>query len=211
MSMRPPGPTGDAPLMMRREVTCFSHKAKRGLCCQPGKPLRGIRLKREQTMLGTDHHIVSLIAILNARDDMNRLARELGCRTRAGSRGGGLGGTTGRLGLLRRCRRARACRSSSLTPFLRPSWGQLCRGSCASASQRCSVLASMPRRVVAWATETKDMWNLLSCEAWNKNESQPGALPGKLPRMLLETGLRKIPRRTLRKTPGKSPGKARCL
>ncbi len=36
---------------------------------------------------------------------MNWLARGLGCRTRAGSRGGGLGGTTGRLGLLGRSRR----------------------------------------------------------------------------------------------------------
>jgi hypothetical protein len=46
-------------------------------------------------------------------------------------------------------------RCSLLTPFLRPSWEWLCRGSCASASQRRSVLASMPRRLVAWVTETK--------------------------------------------------------
>src|SRR5713101_8573191 len=105
MPMGAPGASGDAPLMMRRETTPLSHKAKRGLLCHPGKPLGGIWLKREQALLGTDHHIVSLISILNARDDMNRLARELGCRTRAGSRGGGLGGTTGRLGLLGRSRR----------------------------------------------------------------------------------------------------------
>src|SRR6266567_1582091 len=105
LPMGAPGASLDAPLMMRRETTLLSHKAKRGLRCHPGKPLGGIWLKREQTMLGTDHHIVSLIAILNVRDDMNRLARELGCRTRAGSREGGLGGTTGRLGLLGRSRR----------------------------------------------------------------------------------------------------------
>src|SRR5260370_3424418 len=105
MAMGAAGASGDAPLMMRRETTPLSHKAKRGLLCHPGKPLGGIWLKREQAMLGTDHHIVSLIAILNARDDMNRLARQLGCRTRAGSRGGGLGGMTGRLGLLGRSRR----------------------------------------------------------------------------------------------------------
>src|SRR5216683_811457 len=105
MPMGAPGASGDAPLMMRRETTPLSHKAKRGLLCHPGKPLGGIWLKWEQAMLGTDHHIVSLIAILNARQDMNWLARGLGCRTRAGSRGGGLGGTTGRLGLLGRSRR----------------------------------------------------------------------------------------------------------
>src|SRR5436190_9231360 len=52
MPMRPPGPSRDAPLMMSCEVAQFSHKAKRGLRGQPGKPLRGIWLKREQPLLG---------------------------------------------------------------------------------------------------------------------------------------------------------------
>jgi hypothetical protein len=55
------------------------------------------------------------------------------------------------------------------------------------------------------------MRDLLSGEAWNKNESQPDALVGKLPRVFPETGLRTFPERTPRKTPGKSPGKARWL
>src|SRR6266567_981154 len=113
MPMGAPGASGDAALMMRRETAPLSHKAKRGLLCQPGKPHRGIWLKREQAILGTDHHRVSLIAILNARDDMNRLARRPGCRTRAGSRGGGLGGPTGRRGLL-----GRNCRDGWLLPVL---------------------------------------------------------------------------------------------
>ena len=145
-------------------------------------------------MLGTDHHIVSLLAILDARDDMNRLAGRFGGGTRAGSRRSRLGGTPARPGLLsrgagltgggaccwsRRVRSATCCcnaaiwvckalsrsgraRSAAgsgeprslggrrllgegsqaalmqagqqvqvllLTPFLRPSWGWLCRGS----------------------------------------------------------------------------------
>ena len=43
------------------------------------------------------------------------------------------------------------------------------------ASQRCSVLASMPRRLVAWATETKVIGLLLSCGTCNKNESRLSA------------------------------------
>src|SRR5216683_5469688 len=100
MPMGAPGASGDAPLMMRRETTPLSHKAKRGLLCHPGKPLGGIWLKREYAVLRAGHHVASLWPILDARQDMNWLARGLGCRTRAGSRGGGLGGTTGRLGLL---------------------------------------------------------------------------------------------------------------
>src|SRR5260221_3996888 len=67
MPMRPPSSTGDAPLMMRRQAAHLSHKAKRGLLCQPGKPLWGIWLKREQAVLGADQHIASLPAILDAR------------------------------------------------------------------------------------------------------------------------------------------------
>ena len=44
---------------------------------------------------------------------MGGLARRLGCRTRAGNRGGGLGGTTGRLGL-----RDRSCRDGGLLAVL---------------------------------------------------------------------------------------------
>src|SRR6266702_671666 len=120
MSMRPPGPTGDAPLMMRREVTGFSHKAKRGLCCQPGKPLRGIRLKREETLLGTDHDVASFCPILDARQDMSRLAGRLSCGTRAGSRGGGLGWTLSRPALL-----SRSQRDGGLWPVLRDEAGEI--------------------------------------------------------------------------------------
>src|SRR5258708_35290066 len=85
MSMGAPGAFGDAPLMMGRERARSSHKAKRGLLCQPGKPLGSLWLKGEQAPLGTDHHIVPLRAILHARDDMHRLARALGRRTSARS------------------------------------------------------------------------------------------------------------------------------
>jgi hypothetical protein len=51
------------------------------------------------------------------------------------------------------------------------------------------------------------MWNLLSGEAWNKNENGLDALPGKVPAVVPG----QFPRRTPRKTPGKSPGKARWL
>src|SRR5260370_34508658 len=89
MPMGAPGAFGNAPLMMGREAAHLSHKTKRGLLCHPGKPLLGIWLKRESAVLGTDHHIVPLIAILHARDDMHRLAGGLGCWSRPGSRGGG--------------------------------------------------------------------------------------------------------------------------
>src|SRR5260370_24746826 len=97
MLMRPPGPSGNAPLMMSREAAHFSHKTERGLLCQPSKPLGGIWLKREYAVLRAGHHVASLWPILDARQDMNWLARGLGCRTRAGSSGGGLGGRIGRL------------------------------------------------------------------------------------------------------------------
>src|SRR6185312_10180095 len=84
--MGAPGPIGDAPLMRSREVSLFSHQAKRLLLSHPGKPLRRIRLKREPTFLGTDDDIASVLAILDARDDMDRLARCCGGGTRAGSR-----------------------------------------------------------------------------------------------------------------------------
>src|SRR5438067_721168 len=105
MPMRPPGPSRDAPLMMSCEAAQFSHKAKRGLLRQPGKPLRGIWLKREQPLLGADHDVASFWPILDARDDMSRLAGRLGCATRAGSRRCGLGWTLGRPGRLRRSQR----------------------------------------------------------------------------------------------------------
>src|SRR5260370_1855274 len=100
--MGAPGPFGDAPLMMSREVACSSHKTKRVLLCYPGKPLLRIWLKREQAALGTDHHIVPLLAVLDTRDDMNRLGRRFGegrgSGTRAGSRACGVGWRLGRAG-----------------------------------------------------------------------------------------------------------------
>jgi len=67
LSMRPPGPFGDASLMMRRQAAHLSHKAKRGLRCQPAKPRRRIGSKREQTLLGTDHHVVPRAAVLDQK------------------------------------------------------------------------------------------------------------------------------------------------
>src|SRR5258707_5605827 len=98
MPMGAPGAFGNAPLMMGREAAHLSHKTKRGLLCHPGKPLGGLWLKREEAVLGTDHHIVPLLAILDTRDDMHRLAGRLGSGTRAGSWGSWLGGTPARLG-----------------------------------------------------------------------------------------------------------------
>ena len=85
--MGAPSSFRDVPLMMRREVAQFSHKAKRVLLCYPGKPRWGIWLKWKQAVLRTDHHILPLLVILDSRDDMNRLAGRFGDRTRAGSRG----------------------------------------------------------------------------------------------------------------------------
>ena len=81
--------------MMGGEVARLSHKTKRGLLCQPGKPRGGLWLKREYAVRGTDQHIVPLLAILDTRDDMHRLAGRLGSGTRAGS---WLGGTPAWLG-----------------------------------------------------------------------------------------------------------------
>ena len=78
LPMRPPGPSRDAPLMMSRESAQFSHKTKRGLRCQPGKPLRGIWLEGEQATLGADHHVVPSGPILETRD---RTARIFCCST----------------------------------------------------------------------------------------------------------------------------------
>jgi hypothetical protein len=110
LSMGPPGASGGGPLMMSSEVARPSHKPKRGLLCHPGKPLWGIRFKGEPTFLGTDHHILSLLPILDARDDMSGLARRLGggrsSGTRARSRGCGPGWTLGRALLRGRGQRA---------------------------------------------------------------------------------------------------------
>src|SRR5579883_2033559 len=98
LPMRSPRPTRDAPPMMSREVPPLSHKAKRGLFFDPGKPLGCIRLEREHATLGTGHHIATRRgSILHTRDDMHRLARRFGSssRTRVGGRRGG--GTLARL------------------------------------------------------------------------------------------------------------------
>src|SRR5690349_5200161 len=97
-----PGPFGHAPLMMGREMTRFPHKPKRLLLGHPGKPLRRIWLKWEQTLLGADHDVASLLVILDARDDMNRLGGRFGSGTQAGSRACGLGSLLDRAAWLRR-------------------------------------------------------------------------------------------------------------
>src|SRR5437867_4123247 len=48
MPMGAPGASRDAPLMMSRQAARLSHKTKRGLRCQPGKPFTVIWLKGEQ-------------------------------------------------------------------------------------------------------------------------------------------------------------------
>src|SRR6266487_5985139 len=109
LAMCPPGPFGHAPLMMCREVAPFSHKAKRVLLGYPGKPLLRLWLQGEQAALGTEHHIVPLLAVLDARNDMNRLGRRFGCGrgsgTRAGSKACGLLWRLGRAGWLGRSQR----------------------------------------------------------------------------------------------------------
>src|SRR5260370_749658 len=101
-----PGPFGDAPLMMSREVAGSSHKTKRVLLCYPGKPLRRLWLKGEEAALGTDHQRVPLLAILDTRDDKNRLGRRCGAGRgsgpRAGSRACGFGWRLGCAGWLGR-------------------------------------------------------------------------------------------------------------
>jgi hypothetical protein len=54
------------------------------------------------------------------------------------------------------------------------------------------------------------MGHLLSCGAWNKNESQPDHLLGKLPGVLADNVLGKLKRRVPRKTPRRSPGKRKA-
>jgi septum site-determining protein MinD len=66
MPMRPPGASGDAPFMMSRQAAQLSHKAKRRDGLKPGKPGWGIGFKREQPLLGADHHVASLVPILDA-------------------------------------------------------------------------------------------------------------------------------------------------
>src|SRR5260221_10103154 len=93
--MGAPGAFRDVPLMMGRKVALLADKTKRGLFCHPGKPLRGIRLKWEYPPFWTDDHIASLVAILDPRDDMHRLAGRLGrgssSRTSVGNWGGWFG------------------------------------------------------------------------------------------------------------------------
>src|SRR5260370_8965601 len=60
----------------------------------------------EQAALGTEHYIVAILAVLDTRDDMNRLGRRVGegrgSGTRAGSRACGVGWRLGRAGWLSR-------------------------------------------------------------------------------------------------------------
>jgi hypothetical protein len=97
LSMGTPGASGSGPLMMSSEVARLADKTKRGLLCDPGKPLWGIRLKREHAMLGTDHDVASLFGELDARDDMDRFGRRFG-----GGRGWRPKRTFGRLGRRKR-------------------------------------------------------------------------------------------------------------
>src|SRR5438445_2895746 len=103
--MRPPGPSGHAPLMMGRQVAASAHEAKRGLPRQPGKPGRRIGFESEESLLGADDHVASVWRILNARDDMSRLAGWLGHRRGGRMRAGSRGGTLGLLRLLDGSRR----------------------------------------------------------------------------------------------------------
>src|SRR2546423_7307312 len=66
--MSAPGGPGQAlDLAMSGQTTRFSHKAKRREGRQPGKPCRGIWLKGEQTVRGTDHHVGPLDPKFNER------------------------------------------------------------------------------------------------------------------------------------------------
>src|SRR5947207_3224865 len=64
--MRAPGPVGHSlDLMMSGEAPVSTHKAKRGLRRQPGKPGRRLGFQREQTLLRTDHHVMPSAAPLD--------------------------------------------------------------------------------------------------------------------------------------------------
>src|SRR5947207_9248001 len=72
--MRTPGASRDPPLMMSREGALLADKAKRGLLCHPGKPCGSVGHQREQAPFGTEHDVVALPHILDARDDVRRRA-----------------------------------------------------------------------------------------------------------------------------------------
>ena len=77
------------------------------------------------------------------------------------------------------------------------------RGSCASASQRRSVLASMPRRCRRLGHRDKRHGDhSFRVGHDNKNESQPGDLPGKLPGVFPE----QVPGRFPGELHGRLPG-----
>src|SRR5437764_103399 len=65
LAMRSPSPARDAPLMMSREVPGLAHKAKGRLRGQPSKPLRAVRGKGKQPLLGAHDHIVPVLARLD--------------------------------------------------------------------------------------------------------------------------------------------------
>jgi len=68
LPMSSPGSSGQAlKLTMSGEATVFSHEAKGRTRREPGKPLRSIGLKGEQTVLGTDDHVAPMRAILDQR------------------------------------------------------------------------------------------------------------------------------------------------
>src|SRR6266566_3760994 len=78
-------------------MALLSHKPKRVVLSQPGKPLLGIRLKGEHAVLGTDHHIAPILSILDTWNDRNRLGRRLRFGGSRGTRASGLGFLLGRV------------------------------------------------------------------------------------------------------------------
>ncbi len=54
-------------LTMSGETTVFSHEAKGRTSREPSKPLRGIGLKGEQAVLGTDDHVAPMRCVLDQR------------------------------------------------------------------------------------------------------------------------------------------------
>ncbi len=83
--------------MMSGEVAHLSHKAKRVLLGSPRQTTPGYQAQMGAALFGTDHHVVSIRSILDARDDMNRLAGGFGGATELGEEGAGLGGRCARL------------------------------------------------------------------------------------------------------------------